>query len=350
MKSIETSRLLLRKFVKEDASMFFEVVSNDNVTRYMTNDSFTSITQTNRLMDYWIDLYKYPWNERYAIVLKENNYVIGYIDLVEYVDDTPEIGYALNEKYWNKGYMSEALEAFSNHLFSLGYQEVILGVVKENIGSSKVALKCGFHKYYEEERYLSDNKYYLVNLEWYKKKNPAYKDFIKLVKIRENNLDIAHKIENIIFPHYDAYNNYLDSFKPNSENVYWLLEVNGTYVGISGIYSYKKYPDDAWLGWFGLLEEYRGKHLGEQALALFEIYAKRRNFKYARLFTDRYDNDVAKSFYEAHGYKEEFYELDRDPASKIYPLSIYSKSLIDEDVPRWNNRDIHFTKQVRKQQ
>lgn len=347
---IETKRLILRKLQKEDAEAFFKVIGNDNVTRYMSNNSFASIEKVEHLLDFWIDLYKYPWVERYAITLKENGLLIGYIDLVEYVDDTPEIGYALNEDYWSKGYMSEALEAFSNRLFELGYQEAILGVVKENIGSNKVALKCGFELYKEEEQYLSETKYYLVTLCWYKKKNPRYQDLIKLVKITPKNVDIAHKMENIIFPHYDAYNNYLDSFKVSSINEYYIIEVNRVYVGISGIYYYKDYPEDAWLGWFGLLEEYRGKHYGEQALALFEITAKRRNFKYARLYTDRFGNDKAKQFYEAHGYKEEYYELDSDPASKIYPLSIYSKSLIEEEAPKWNNRDIHFTKQVGKRQ
>ena len=347
---IETKRLILRKFTKDDNHQFFEVTGNDNVTRYMSNDTFESVERVDKLLDYWIDLYQDPSNERYAITLKDNGRLIGYIDIVEFIDDIPEIGYALNESYWGKGYMSEALEAFSNYLFKLGYQQTILGVVKENVASSKVALKCGFELYKEEDQIFSEKKNYNVTVLWYKKKNPKYKEFIKLVKITEENVQIAHKMENIIFPHYDAYNNYLDSFKEESENEYWLLEVDGKYVGISGIYSYKAYPRDAWLGWFGLLEEYRGKHLGEQALALFEIVARRRNFFYARLFTDRFDNDNAKHFYEAHGYKEEYYELDSDSASKIYPLSIYSKSLIEKEAPAWNNRDIHFTKQVGKQQ
>ena len=174
---------------------------------------------------------------------------------------------------------------------------------------------------------------------------------MKFIRIDKNNIDIAHKMENIIFPHYDAYNNYLDTFKPESKNEFWIIEVDNVYVGISGIYSYKNNNDDAWLGWFGFLEEYRNKGYGTIALKMFEEEAIKRGFKYARLFTNRYDNDDAKRFYERNGYTEEYYELESDPASLIYPLSIYSKSLIPGvEAPKWNNRDIHFTKQVKKQQ
>lgn len=174
---------------------------------------------------------------------------------------------------------------------------------------------------------------------------------MKFIKIIKDNIDIAHQMEKEIFPHYDAYNNYLDTFKKDSNNDFWIIEVDNTYVGIAGLYSFKKYPEDAWLGWFGLLKPYRNKGYGSLALKMFEEKARNRGFKYARLFTNRYDNDDAKRFYEKHGYTEEYYELESDPASLIYPISIYSKSLIEgEAVPKWNNKDIHFTKQVRKQQ
>lgn len=175
---------------------------------------------------------------------------------------------------------------------------------------------------------------------------------MQLIKIDRTNIDLAHKIQSDIFSHYDAYNNFLDTFKPTSKNEFWLIkDDDNNYIGTFGIYSYKAYPKDAWLGWFGFLEEYRGKGYGKVVLKMFEDIAKDRGFKFARLFTDRFDNDRAKHFYEMNGYSEEYYELESDPASLIYPLSIYSKSLYD-DIPliKWNNRDIHFTKQVRKQQ
>ena len=60
---------------------------------------------------------------RYGIVLKETNELIGSIDIVDFVDNNPEIGYCLSKKYWNKGLMSEACTALINKLFQIGYKK-----------------------------------------------------------------------------------------------------------------------------------------------------------------------------------------------------------------------------------
>ena len=173
---------------------------------------------------------------------------------------------------------------------------------------------------------------------------------MEYIKIDMGNLDIARDIENTIFPEYDALNNFLDSFAEGAKGEYYLIKEKETYIGIVGIYSYVDYPDDAWLGWFGFLEPYRHQGYGKQALNFFEELARSRGFRYARLYTDTNNNDDAKGFYKHQGYFEERYLNLKDPASFMYPISIFSKSLYDERCPHWNNRDIHFTKQVHKQQ
>lgn len=173
---------------------------------------------------------------------------------------------------------------------------------------------------------------------------------MEFIKIDKSNLDTAHEIENTIFPHYDALNNYLDSLADQAKSEYYLIKENDIYIGTIGLYSYNAYPDDAWLGWFGLLEEYRGKGYGREALEFFEELARNRGFRYARLFTYTLNNDNTRNFYKHHDYVEERYVNFDDPASLKYPISIFSKPLYDERCPRWNNRDIHFTKQVHKQQ
>ena len=173
---------------------------------------------------------------------------------------------------------------------------------------------------------------------------------MEFILIDKSNLDTAHEIENIIFPHYDALKNYLDSIFDPKKSGYYLIKENNTFIGIIGIYSYDAYPEDAWLGWFGLLQEYRGKGYGKKGLEFFEELARNRGFRYARLFTDTLNNDNTRNFYKHHDYFEERYINFSDPASLKYPISIFSKSLYEERCPRWNNRDIHFTKQVHKQQ
>ena len=173
---------------------------------------------------------------------------------------------------------------------------------------------------------------------------------MEYIKIDQTNIGIAHQIQMSIFPEYDALNNYIDSLKDGAIGEYYLIREGETYIGITGIYSYQDYPLDAWLGWFGFLLEHRNKGYGKKAMEFFENLARDRGFRYVRLYTDTFDNDKAKNFYSHCGYSEERYLNEKDPASLKYPISVFSKALFDEKCPKWNNRNIHFTKQVEKQQ
>ena len=46
---------------------------------------------------------------------------------------------------------------------------------------------------------------------------------------------------------------------------YYIVFHNDIPIGVTGIYSYHEYPDDAWLGWFGILDKYRNKYVKEAA-------------------------------------------------------------------------------------
>ena len=118
---------------------------------------------------------------------------------------------------------------------------------------------------------------------------------LRLELITKDNIDIAIKIENKIFPLYNAKNNYYDSLENDRVN-FFLVYDNDIIVGISGVYSYKDDHDNAWLGFFGIKEEYRNKKYGKKTLLLSEEYAKKLNFKFMRLLTDKFDNDYAIEF------------------------------------------------------
>nr|MCR5307674.1 GNAT family N-acetyltransferase [bacterium] len=108
--------------------------------------------------------------------------------------------------------------------------------------------------------------------------------------------------------------------------------------------------DNAWLGFFGIKEDYRDKGYGKKSLKLTEEYAKSAGFKYMRLFTDKLDNEKAISFYEANGYSFEDYDCDKEELKDEFNVVIGSKSLCDEEVPLWDNKFINLTKQTYKQQ
>ena len=168
-------------------------------------------------------------------------------------------------------------------------------------------------------------------------------------EITNGNLDIAIDIQNRIFPEYSAKTNYIEAIEKKTDNKYFLLSDGSEYVGITGIYSYIVDPESAWLGWFGILEDYRNKGYGSEALLIYEKMARERGYRYARLYTDKFDNDAALHFYKSRGYTFEDYINEKDEASLRFPILIGSKSLDGSKAALWNNRNIEFTEQIKKQ-
>ena len=150
--SIETSRLILRKFDINDCEMMFNNWCSDpEVTKFLTWNPHESIETTKMILNIWINEYNNPKTYRFGIVLKDTNELIGSIDVVDYVDGCPEIGYCLSRKYWNNGYMSEACKGMIDFLFNEGYSRIVIEANETNIGSNRVIEKCGF-KFTHKER------------------------------------------------------------------------------------------------------------------------------------------------------------------------------------------------------
>ena len=170
-----------------------------------------------------------------------------------------------------------------------------------------------------------------------------------LERITEDNIDYAVQIQNELFPEENARQNYEESVTGISGYEYYLVYEDGNYVGVTGIYSYPGDNENAWLGWFGIREPYRRKHLGSQVLKMFEDMALRKEYRNTRLYTDAVDNEAAIAFYTANGYTSEPYDNPDDPACRQIKTLIFPKSLIQGFANPWNNRNIHLSEQIAKQ-
>ncbi|WP_455791923.1 GNAT family N-acetyltransferase [Clostridium butyricum] len=86
----------------------------------------------------------------WAVELKNNNKVIGWVELHEYPNrinkNSKEIGCVLSEKYWGQGLMPEALK----EVISYGFNEqrlkfIICSHFLNNNQSKRIIEKCGFN-------------------------------------------------------------------------------------------------------------------------------------------------------------------------------------------------------------
>ena len=148
---LETDRLIMREMRHEDAEALFEMDSNPNVHKYLWNKPFTTIEEIHKYIEMVRSQYERNNIGRFSTILKETNELIGWTG-IKYIDDHIEngntnfydYGYRLNEKFWNKGYASEASKAWLEH----GFNEMNIDVMNaythaENGASNHVLSKCG---------------------------------------------------------------------------------------------------------------------------------------------------------------------------------------------------------------
>ncbi len=145
--TIETPRLLLRRFRKEDVPFAFRNWTSDcEVTRFLSWKAHEDVTVTRDVINGWIESYgKDDWYQ-WGIELKQIGQVVGTISSLEINEKTESvtIGYCLGRPYWHQGYMSEALGAVIPFFFQkVGANRIMATHDVKNPYSGKVMEKCG---------------------------------------------------------------------------------------------------------------------------------------------------------------------------------------------------------------
>lgn len=103
---------------------------------------------------------------------------------------------------------------------------------------------------------------------------------------------------------------------------------------------------DAWLGWFGILPEFRKKGYGSIVFDETVSLAKQKGYKSFRLYSEEYFTD-AHRLYRSKGMISEIYNNidDKDPYEPDVTTLIFSMSLTDEKIELWNNKILGLKEQ-----
>lgn len=161
---------------------------------------------------------------------------------------------------------------------------------------------------------------------------------MELVKVDNENLDLAYKIQKEIFPDEPDYlflKRAVDSDK--NELNHYIAYVDGRPVGITGTYTEKCDQDSIWLSWFGVLPNERRKGYGKEMLLATLNICKALPYKFFRCYTSFIANASAQPLYQSIFQICEKYQ-NRDDETYNDSLLIYSMSLCNEKVPYWNNK------------
>lgn len=142
-----TPNLILRKFRIDDAETFYiRVGGNKKVTKYMLWEPHESVEESFQSIRKVLRRYEEGNTYTWAIALKEDDSVIGRIDLLRFdeQDNSCSFAYMIGDEYWGKGFGTEALSTVLNFAFDkMNVQIVIADHMSENIASGAVMKKVG---------------------------------------------------------------------------------------------------------------------------------------------------------------------------------------------------------------
>ena len=145
--TMETKRLLLRKWKESDAESLFEYAKDPDVGPIAGWPPHKSIEESLGVINNVLN-----GKECYCICEKGTDKAIGAVELIlnghshlTKRDDECELGYWIGKPFWGKGYMPEAAEALIVRGFNeLGISTIWCAYYDGNVKSKRVQEKLGF--------------------------------------------------------------------------------------------------------------------------------------------------------------------------------------------------------------
>lgn len=165
MKTIETERLILRPLTLDDINDFFNYCKKPNIGPNAGWKPHETIEESLKILNMMM-----REHEVWGIELKDNHQLIGTIGLhVRNFDNAianrKEIGYVLDDTYWNQGYMTEAVRHVIDYAFiDEELDEVVCGHATHNLRSKRVIDKSGFIYTHQEERDHFDGSKIMISM------------------------------------------------------------------------------------------------------------------------------------------------------------------------------------------
>ncbi|PJN55639.1 hypothetical protein PAEVO_23610 [Paenibacillus sp. GM2FR] len=176
--TIECEDILLREYKMEDLDAIFKITHEPEIRQFLPG---WDVSREQRLE--WLTHYEIVENRQFlqavhdggdvgqlrlrlAIVLKETGECIGWCNTGPKEELPPpnrEIMYGISNRYYNKGYTTQAVRALIQFLFrNTNELELSAVAVVHNHASNKVIQKCGFT--YMGEIELEQERHHLYKL------------------------------------------------------------------------------------------------------------------------------------------------------------------------------------------
>lgn len=164
MQELETERLWLRQFRYEDLDRMAEIFGDPEVMRYISSGTKTR-AELEATFPAMLERYDRWGFGMWAVIEKANQCLLGRCGLI-YLDGTPEVelGYAIDKKCWNRGFVTEASIACLRFGFEqAGLDRIVAIAQPANIASQRVMQKVGMKFEKNAHYYNTDVVYYAIS-------------------------------------------------------------------------------------------------------------------------------------------------------------------------------------------
>ncbi|GAU78985.1 GNAT family N-acetyltransferase [Fusibacter sp. 3D3] len=173
---LETERLILTKIEPFYLESFYEIFSKEKVMEKYGMFPITELKDGAWFIERFNDSFKNKRSIRWGLILKSNHKLIGTCGFHGFneLSSRAEMGYELDDQYWHKGLMREALEAIIKWgftTFELNRIEAL--IYPDNVASEQIVIRNGFvfegclRQYaYFRNVYQDLNMYSLLKEEW----------------------------------------------------------------------------------------------------------------------------------------------------------------------------------------
>ncbi len=147
MRILETERLVIRHLEQADAAFILELLNQPSFIRFIADRGVRTLADAeDYILHGPVASYAKHGFGLFAVELRETGTPIGMCGLIKR-DVLPDIdiGYALLERYWKKGYAQESAAAVLAYGKSIGLQRIIAITATDNDASARVLEKIGLH-------------------------------------------------------------------------------------------------------------------------------------------------------------------------------------------------------------
>ena len=155
--TLETERLLLRRFSENDLYALFKIHSDKDLNTYLPWFPLQSIEEASLfLRERYLDTYRQPYGYKYAICLKNDNIPIGYVNID--INEPHDLGYGLLKAFWRNGIVTEAANAVIHQVKKDGIPYITATHDIKNPRSGNVMKRLGMlYQYSYKEQWQPKN-------------------------------------------------------------------------------------------------------------------------------------------------------------------------------------------------